>query len=33
MIDFRKYMNCPECRERPPYCPEHKKEVEAILED
>ena len=31
MLDFRKYLNCPECRRRPPYCPEHRKEVEVIL--
>jgi hypothetical protein len=31
MLDFRKYLNCPECRQRPPYCPEHRREVDAIL--
>jgi len=33
MLDFRKYLNCPECRQRPPYCPEHRKEVNAILQE
>jgi hypothetical protein len=33
MLDFRKYLNCPECRQRPPYCPEHRKEVNSILEE
>jgi len=32
MIDFRKYLNCPECKKSPPYCIEHKKEVNAILD-
>jgi hypothetical protein len=31
MIDFKKYLNCPDCRKRHPYCPPHRKEVEAIL--
>jgi len=33
MLDFRKYLNCPECRQKPPYCPEHKREVRAILDN
>jgi len=33
MLDFRKYLNCPECRQRPPYCAKHRKEVEAMLAD
>lgn len=32
MIDFRKYLNCPECKKTPPYCVEHRKEVNAILD-
>lgn len=32
MVDFYKYLNCPDCREAGLYCPEHKKEVEEQLE-
>jgi hypothetical protein len=33
MLDFRKYLNCPKCKQSPPYCLEHRKEVDAILAD
>jgi hypothetical protein len=31
MLDFRKYLNCPDCKNSPPYCTTHRKEVKAIL--
>ena len=30
-IDYRKYLNCPECRGVELYCSEHRKEVELII--
>ena len=30
-IDYRKYLNCPECRDVQLYCYEHRKEVEMII--
>lgn len=33
MIDFYKYLKCPECRDSGLYCKEHKSEVERILND
>ena len=32
LIDFYKYLNCTACREAGLYCPEHRAEVETILE-
>ena len=31
MIDFYKYLKCPECRDCGLYCSEHREEVEKIL--
>jgi len=31
MIDFNKYLSCPDCRESGLYCPKHRIEVEEIL--
>jgi len=31
MLDFRKYLNCPDCKASPPYCTIHRKEVNTIL--
>jgi len=31
-IEFTKYLNCPDCRESGLYCPQHRIEVEKILE-
>ena len=31
MIDFYKYLNCSRCKNTPPYCFEHRKEVELKL--
>jgi hypothetical protein len=28
---FREYLDCPECKKRPPYCEEHRGEVNTIL--
>jgi hypothetical protein len=33
MIDFYKYLKCPNCKESGLYCPTHRKEVEKILEE
>ena len=30
-IDYRKYLNCPECRGVELYCYAHRKEVELII--
>ncbi len=30
-IDYRKYLNCPACKDVELYCSEHKKEVEMII--
>ena len=30
-IDYRKYLNCPNCKEIEFYCPEHRKEVELLI--
>jgi len=32
LIDFSKYLNCPDCQEVGLYCAEHRIEVEKILE-
>ena len=32
MIEFHKYLNCPDCRASGLYCPQHRIEVEKILE-
>lgn len=32
MIDFKKHLNCPECKKSPPYCNEYRKEVNAVLD-
>jgi len=31
LIDFNKYLNCPDCKEVGLYCAEHRIEVEKIL--
>ncbi len=31
-IEFTKYFNCPDCRASVLYCPQHRIEVEKILE-
>jgi hypothetical protein len=33
MIDFRKYLNCPDCRNAQPYCIPHRKEVDEMLRE
>ena len=33
MIDFRKYLNCPDCKESGIYCSAHRIEVEKILKE
>ena len=30
-IDYRKYLNCPACKDVELYCIEHRKEVELIV--
>ena len=30
-IDYRKYLNCPACRDVELYCSEHREEVELIV--
>ncbi len=30
-IDYRKYLNCPACKDVELYCSEHRKEVEMII--
>ncbi len=30
-IDYRKYLNCPDCKKVALYCPEHRKEVEILI--
>ena len=30
-IDYRKYLNCPACKDVELYCSEHRKEVELII--
>lgn len=30
-IDYRKYLNCPACKDQELYCSEHRKEVEMII--
>ncbi len=30
-IDYRKYLNCPACKDVGLYCSEHRKEVELII--
>ena len=30
-IDYRKYLNCPKCKDVELYCPEHRKEVEMLV--
>ncbi len=30
-IDYRKYLNCPACKDLELYCSEHRKEVEMII--
>ncbi len=32
LIDFNKYLNCPECQEAELYCAEHRIEVQRILQ-
>ena len=32
MIDYYKYLKCPDCKESGMYCTIHKKEVDEILE-
>jgi len=32
LIDFNKYLNCPECQEVELYCAEHRIEVQRILQ-
>jgi hypothetical protein len=31
-IDYRKYLNCPDCKKVALYCPEHRKEVEILIQ-
>jgi len=31
LIDYRKYLNCPACKDVELYCSEHRKEVELIV--
>ena len=31
LIDYRKYLNCPACKDVGLYCSEHRKEVEMIV--
>ena len=31
-IDYRKYLNCPACKKVELYCPEHRKEVEILIQ-
>jgi len=33
LINFIKYLNCPDCKDSGLYCTEHRIEVEKILED
>lgn len=33
MIDFSKYLNCPDCKDAGVYCDEHRVEVEKILKE
>ncbi len=33
MIDFSKYLNCPDCIDSGVYCSEHRDEVEKILKE
>ena len=33
MIDFSKYLNCPDCKDSGVYCSEHRVEVEKILKE
>ena len=30
-IDYRKYLNCPACKDVQLYCTEHRKEVELLI--
>lgn len=30
-IDYRKYLNCPACKDVELYCTEHRKEVELLI--
>ncbi len=30
-IDYRKYLNCPACKDVELYCPEHRQEVEMLI--
>jgi len=30
-IDYRKYLNCPACKDVELYCPEHRLEVEMLV--
>jgi len=30
-IDYRKYLNCPACKDVELYCPEHRQEVEMLV--
>lgn len=30
-IDYRKYLNCPECKDAELYCPKHRQEVEMLV--
>ena len=30
-IDYRKYLNCPACKDVGLYCSEHRKEIELII--
>jgi len=30
-IDYRKYLNCPACKDLELYCSEHRREVEIII--
>jgi hypothetical protein len=31
-IDYRKYLNCPACKKVELYCPDHRKEVEILIQ-
>jgi hypothetical protein len=33
MIDFSKYLDCPDCKDSGVYCDEHRIEVEKILKE
>ncbi len=33
LIDFSKYLDCPDCKDSGIYCDEHRSEVEKILKE